>query len=313
MEVYTLDFEKYLAQNGSLEFKPEATCYWRDPFTHVTLSSSIAGGLVFTEEAPVVLCCLDWRTKVAECILISAQGYYQFSAIEDYSKDVPFNLMRLAELFHVNDWAGVIQYGSRDAVFRCLLVPMNVGHPTSPVTDHSAFSPFRIKAESTAIGVAENATRVEIGSLLGGHAKPTPSAFHDGGKVVFVEVDYQSPAYNVSAVDFGSLTSSDPSTLGAGFHRFPRPQIERICNITEVPKLGRSGQSFARSQGGNLSATPLLLHRLPFSYQGHQLKERMAAVGVSMMHQSLVMMDDAAGVLCMKHDSTNVLTFYQLG
>lgn len=312
MEVYTLDIADYLSHKNPIEFKAAAKCYWHDPFTHVILSDDISGGLVFTDGIPVILSCLEWRTGVTEHVLVSAREHYLFAGIRDYAEDIEFNPRKSSQLIYVKDWVGLIQYSTGDGTLRCLLVPMRVGYPTRSVATLSSFATFRIKTKAIAIGVAERTPDTEISFLVGGQAKMMPSALHQDGKVVFVEVDYQFSTHNVCVIDFRSLTGRSPETFEPGFHRFPGLKVERIGGIKEPPKLGRSGHSFARSHAGDREVPQLLLHSLPFSHSGTQGKERVATSGISMMQQSFVTMDDAAGVVCVKHDWTNVLAFYRL-
>jgi hypothetical protein len=101
-------------------------------------------------------------------------------------------------------------------------------------------------------------------------------------------------------VNFCSLTACDPDRFGPGLQRSPSPKIECVEDLTEILKLVHSGHSFVRSCA--CSQAELLLHQWLFSYCGNQTKKKVATGGISMVYQSFMTIEDAAGVLCPKYD-----------
>jgi hypothetical protein len=226
-----------------------AKCFWRDAYTNITLSDTTCGGLVFFENRPVVLTCMNWRTGAVDNILVDLSPYEAFTinSTKDFTSHVRFTNREAgaADVILIQDWIGVVQITSLGEV-RCFLTQVHYTGPTVDMFPH--FPSFRVKEHIAAIGCnpfTKDSLPVVEGAavFLSRLCKPTRMTI-----LVALPTDElgEIPHYKIGKIDFERfyIEVANEAVHKPGFHTLPSFDV-KFTSVPEeyIPIVGNVGHA----------------------------------------------------------------------
>jgi hypothetical protein len=325
LEVSTIDMDPYFSATGLPVFHPKAKCYWRDTFTSVVVSETIVGGLVYMNGAPIVVTYMDWRTGHAESILVDATSHRFPPEVQDFTSDIRFRAHHVgyAQIVLLQEWIGLIQLAA-NGIAGCLLFPTDFRSPT--IQPYPPFPPFKLKQHVVAVG--HTSTNGSVDYIKDGAAVMS-SGLHDPTALrvmTAIDIPLHGETYVVKTIDFSSFRAqdTDPKAYTPGFHRLPPVEVRTrglgsawlpivgiyasvIAYMVDAPRI--SDQSHSQTE-------QLTISKVADNHAGNdeEVETRVLLPQKELGGASVepLILDEAAGVMCVLHADTQELWFLQL-